>query len=343
MPQKFLRLTATAVVLLVVISGSIRAGESWVGVRVFWKAGAVARVGQTQVDIRLVPYPATVEAVNGEWLKLGRAWVRKSDVRTLEQSFEYWSERVRANPNDAEGYRWRGYMWHEKGEIDKEIEDYTEAVRLNPKDEMSYNNRANAWQLKGEFDKAVDDYTAVIRINPKDAGAFSSRGNLWFTKGDLNKAIQDYTDAIQIDARLWFAYLGRGAVYHQQQDYDSALRDYDKSLESLPNYPAALANKAFLLSTCSAKHLRDPELSLSLAEKALAVDATNPYARAAKACALALAGDYRTAIALQRRAVENARYANDERCFGGAHATARIAAWQKGELWLDRPPVKVAP
>ena len=52
----------------------------WIGQKVFCKPDAKAKVGNQLVKIELLTFPSEVEAVNGDWLWLGRAWVRKHDV-----------------------------------------------------------------------------------------------------------------------------------------------------------------------------------------------------------------------------------------------------------------------
>lgn len=54
----------------------------------------------------------------------------------------------------------------------------------------------------------------------------------------------------------------------------------------------------------------------------------------AKACLLAIQGDYKAAIDAQKEALKYKAYAEDDSHITGASdGKARIAAWEKGELW----------
>ncbi len=75
------------------------AADSWLGQRVFWKPGAKAKVGTAEVAIETIPFPATVEEVNGDWLWLGRAWVHKQDVATADQALRLvFHAQIRSQP-----------------------------------------------------------------------------------------------------------------------------------------------------------------------------------------------------------------------------------------------------
>jgi hypothetical protein len=68
-----------AFLLLAGCHQSLCAADEWLGKEVFFKDSAVAMVGTEVVDkYKVLDVPATVGAVNGEWLWLGRAWVKKS-------------------------------------------------------------------------------------------------------------------------------------------------------------------------------------------------------------------------------------------------------------------------
>lgn len=112
------------------------------GQDVFFKASAVAMLGKQVVDkYKLLSWPVRVGDVQGDWLWVGRAWVRRSEVMLLPEAFDYYVEEVRRNPKSASAWRRRGICWSARGEYDNAIKDYDEAIRLDPKDATAYYNR----------------------------------------------------------------------------------------------------------------------------------------------------------------------------------------------------------
>ena len=77
-------LFAVSLVLLLVLPAI--AADPLVGQKVFYRPGAKAKVGTTEIAVESLPFPATVRAVNGDWLWLGRAWVRKQDLMNADEA-----------------------------------------------------------------------------------------------------------------------------------------------------------------------------------------------------------------------------------------------------------------
>ena len=88
--------------------------DSWLGKQVFWKEGARAKVDDTAIDINTVYFPAQVTKVEGDWLWLGRAWVRKADVMFLDQALTYYANQVRRNPKSSQTWARRAICWKAK-------------------------------------------------------------------------------------------------------------------------------------------------------------------------------------------------------------------------------------
>jgi tetratricopeptide (TPR) repeat protein len=80
--------------------------------------------------------------------------------------------RVLNDRGESQGYRAiaynnRGFVWHDKGDLDRAIADYSEAIRLDPKQANAYRNRGNALREKGDLDRAIADLNEAIRLDPK--------------------------------------------------------------------------------------------------------------------------------------------------------------------------------
>ena len=225
------------------------AEDPYLGKSVFWKEGAQAKVGTRYVDIDSVPFPATVGKVEGEWLWLEGAWLRKRDVRTVDEALAYYTDEIRRDPSDAAWWDNRASVWKEKGEIDNAIKDYTESIRLDPQYAWSYNNRGNAWFDKGECDIAIKDYTEAIRLDPSDPFAYRNRGDAWTTKKDYEKAVKDLSEAIRLDPGYAAAYDSRGDAWMGEKAFDKAIADYSQAIRLDPTEAGYYFRRAWALSS----------------------------------------------------------------------------------------------
>lgn len=179
-----------------VLAVSAQAQDRWLGQYVFWKDGAQAKVGERRVNIELILFPARVGKVNGEWLWLGRAWVRTSDVHTRDQALAYYNGQVRRNPRDARALRARGSVWSHLGKVDEVLADYTESLCLDPSSAVTYNNRGVAWSDKGEPENAIKDCTEAIRLDPTYAYAYN--GIAWLRATYPLDRYRDGAEAVKV-------------------------------------------------------------------------------------------------------------------------------------------------
>jgi tetratricopeptide (TPR) repeat protein len=272
-----------------------------IGTKVFWKDGAIAKVGNEVIDkFKVLGCPALVEDVDGEWLWLSRAWVRRSDVMQLNEAFEYYIEEVRRNPTSARAWR----------------------------------HRAGCWSLKGELNNAIKDFDEAIRLDPKDARRYTNRGFAKHNLKDYSGAIRDHDEAIRLDPKFTTAYNNRGFSKMLSSDWNGSIRDYDAAMQLNPKYTSPINNKSFLLSTCPEASMRDGDLAAELAERALKLGSKKAYSMNARACAYAAAGDFKKAIEWQKKAMEDEDFMNDDGVDGGKSARKRIAKWEAEELWL---------
>src|SRR5579871_2491737 len=165
--------------VLAVCSPAIAAG-SWVGKTILTKKAGI-RIGHTEAEESV--YTATLREIDyrvlaeeGNFIKVRERgvedWFSKNDAVRLEDAVDYFTDRIRANPNDSEAYNYRATAWKLRGELDIAIKDYDEAIRLDPKNAASFNNRGNAYSDKKDYDRAIKDYDEAIRLDPKDAIAF---------------------------------------------------------------------------------------------------------------------------------------------------------------------------
>lgn len=190
--------------------------ESWVGKRVLTRYGAVLQVdgkpikderwernhGRGKDQTRFLVYK--VERANDPWLWIvaegsGEAgWVQPQNLIELDEAADYFTTLIRASPDDAWRFIWRGNVWKAMGELDKALRDYGEAIRLAPDDAIAYNNRGAVHRARGDLDHALADYDEAVKIDPEYATARINRGEVHLAKKEYDEAIADFDAAVDL-------------------------------------------------------------------------------------------------------------------------------------------------
>jgi tetratricopeptide (TPR) repeat protein len=195
------------------------------------------------------------------------------ELGDLGHALEDYSEKVRLQPDVADGYGWRGSVYLDQQDYTLAVEDYSQAIRLAAGDAdlpVWYQDRATARHLLGDHQGAIADYTAALETGGENAGAFLLRGYVHFDVQDYARAVEDYTQAINLapdeasnwNDRCWAravwgeqlvealddcnealaldpvsydAYDSRGLVHLRNEAWDEAVLDYQGSLDIRPS------------------------------------------------------------------------------------------------------------
>lgn len=190
--------------------------ESWVGKRVLTRYGTVLQIDGKPIkderwernhdrgkdQTRFLVY--RVERINAPWLWIeaegtGEAgWVLPGDLIELDQAADYFTTLIRANPDDAWRFIWRGNVWKAMGELDKALRDYGEAIRLAPDDAIAHNNRGAVHRARGDLDHALADYDEAVKIDPEYATARINRGEVRLARKEYDEAVADFDAAVDL-------------------------------------------------------------------------------------------------------------------------------------------------
>jgi tetratricopeptide (TPR) repeat protein len=203
--------------------------DSLIGKQVMPVAGAKLRREERQMSLRDVPAPFTVRKIEGDWLWVGRAWIKRADVVPIENALDYYTQWIDKNPKDSWAYDFRATVFHERGNLERALEDHTKAIELSPDDAHYYNNRGLVLFEMESPAAALADYDQSIKLDSKCALAYCNRGALHLGSGDLNKALSDYRSAIDADSECAEGYNGLAWIYSTSQNRN--FRDGRKAVD----------------------------------------------------------------------------------------------------------------
>jgi tetratricopeptide (TPR) repeat protein len=260
---------------------------SWLGRRVVQKSSDFAlRIEDQIVDRRRFILFYRVEKVNGPWLWLNdegkgvSGWVKADQVVAFEEANSFFSERIRANREDAFAYVMRAAIYQERKQLDSALVDYAVAIKLDPTHAWVYNNRGIAWTDKDEYDKAIADYTRAIAIDPDGAEVLYRRGLAW----------------------------------REMKQYAKAIADFELPVRANPRLDEAYAADAWLRITCPDPTYRDAKRAVESAMRACKLmDWKDPYALSTLAAAYTAAQDFTSASHWHKVAAELAAGAKDDK------------------------------
>lgn len=250
-------------------------------------------------------------------------------------------------------------------------EDYATAIQHGPANWRTHHNYAISLAMQGEYEKAIKQFTEAIDLKPGYANAYFNRGELYFEQGNYDLAIRDYDRAVNIDASEPQFFNSRGHCYFLKELYDRAIEDYRLAADSATataayhndladahqylgnwqeaaeGYRAAVAidnadsrsfqNAAWLMATCPDAKFRKPDLALSAAKKAIALEGRkNARLLDTLAAAYAAGGNYDQAQKVQNDAVKIASQADREELAQRAATYAKRRPYRQPNAQIAR-------
>ena len=190
------------------------------------------------------------------------------ELGRLDDALTFYTEKIRLQPDIADGYGWRASVYFDQMDYARAIDDFSAAIRLgvdsvdqqfwyhdramarhyagdsaggledmsyaielNDADSVNWHDRANIYHDIGDHEHALADYTRAINLAPDDPYNWNSRcwtRAVWDRQ--LVEALDDCNEAIAIDGSDYNFWDSRGLVYLRMERWEDAASDYDASL-----------------------------------------------------------------------------------------------------------------
>ena len=167
-----------------------------------------------------------------------------------QEAIEQFTRALSLNPNHADAYVWRGYVYHCLNKYQEVIDNCNQAIRLNPNHANAYINRATAYNYLKNYEQALNDSNQAIRLNPNDASAYINRAFAQIELGEYQQAIDDCKEVIRLNPhdvnahqhltnaknRLFEQYFNQGINLFNKEKYQQAIDKFTRALTLNPNH-----------------------------------------------------------------------------------------------------------
>lgn len=225
-----------------------------------------------------------------------------------------------------------------RGEYPQAIQQLDMAIERNPNYANARFNRAELYLETGEYESAEQDYTAAIELS-QDAQYFNSRAHCRFLMQSYPGALEDYQRAVELDSGNATYATDLGDACQFLGRWEEAAKAYKQAVAANAEYGRAYQNAAWLMSTCPDERLRNTDLALSAAKKALQLAGQrNAEVVETLAAATAATGKFQAAVELQREAVQLASRQAGPQSSQLAEFQQRLELYQKGKAYLQPQP-----
>jgi tetratricopeptide (TPR) repeat protein len=248
---------------------------------------------------------------------------------------------LKIDPQCAEAYRYRGMALLTMGKAPDAIEAFSKALELDPGTPSEHANtlmaRSGCFMAQQEYEKALADCSEAARLQPQNANYRGNLGAIRLYKDDWQQAIADLTEAIRLDPKssAWVA--NRGAAYLETCEYEKAIDDLNQSLLLDAKEIRARCRLAMIYAACPDDSFRDVKkakdvLVVLMGDEDFKRDKDPENAMLmvrAMAAVCAEAGEFKSAVDLERKEVGFTVMKNDEE--GERAARERMALYQAGK------------
>ncbi|HEX5084744.1 MAG TPA: tetratricopeptide repeat protein [Blastocatellia bacterium] len=97
---------------------------------------------------------------------------RSSDSGDFESAIAIYAKAIELDPNYADAYYKRGFLYARNGDNDRAIADFTRVIELKPNHADAYYRRGFAHDAKGDNDRAIEDFRKSLKLftAPYDRG-----------------------------------------------------------------------------------------------------------------------------------------------------------------------------
>jgi tetratricopeptide (TPR) repeat protein len=238
--------------------------------------------------------------------RLTRAVVNRERHKYKEASDDS-RNAVKLRPQDPEIFLASVLIVAATGELREAREALTARLKEHPDRELAYKCYislacldSNRWN----HSSSMSDLEQAIAINPAKEDAYLIRSSINSRRGLGRKAMDDLNTAVRVNPANAATYEGRASIWYDWREYAAALADMETAVRLAPENAQFHERLALVLATCPDPRIRKGKEAVALATRACELSEwKTPHFLDTLAAAYAEAGDFRSAIAYEQKAI----------------------------------------
>lgn len=151
------------------------------------------------------------------------------NIGRLDEAVSCLDRALRADPNYANAWMWRGNTKSYLGDAERAIEDLQQALRLSPLDStlwIAHTGLANAHFLRGQYDEAVSWVSMALRQRPNSLSALRVAIAAHALAGNLDMAKQLVARYRELDSGARLAKMREWWWFRRDEDVEKYLMGF---------------------------------------------------------------------------------------------------------------------
>jgi tetratricopeptide (TPR) repeat protein len=184
------------------------------------------------------------------------------------------------------------------------VRHFAISAGLQPEVAAAHFNLGTALTLAGQLSAAVREYERALALNPEYAQAHNNLGGALTRLNRVEEAIPHLEAVLRLEPENALAHYNLGVAMRERGDFGQSIAHLKRAVEKNGDWPLALSDLAWLLAVSPQDSLREPALSVRLAEHVVELTGRrDPVALDVLAAAYASAGQFTRADAAAAEAL----------------------------------------
>ena len=179
------------------------------------------------------------------------AYCVRSNLRFLMEEFalalEDAQSACRLAPDKAQGFIARAFIMLHLGDYERSLSDFETAIRLDPRRLDAMHGKGKCLSLLGKDEEAMSCFNRLRRMLPDDPDIAYELADAMFAAGFLDDAMRVCQECLALDKTFTEAYVLMAVVETRRENDGLAFTHLERALEIEADNPFALNEMAYLL------------------------------------------------------------------------------------------------
>jgi len=261
--------------------------------------------------------PDAIQAIREQFVD-DHSYVRSGDealkVGDLGLAARAYRKAIELHPTNADAHANLGVVLLRQRRFEEAQGHLAEAVARKPDDAVCRRNLGDLLVHLNRLPEAMTHYRKALELDPRFTEVRTNVGVLLLMGGRIEEATAEFAEAVRLDPRDASAHFHLGRALLRAGKEAEAAASYRRALDLAPDDVRVLVALATIRAAGKHRRLRNGRDALALATKACSLTGhKSAEPLDVLAAAYAESGDFPSAVATAKQALQRAREAGDER------------------------------